>query len=352
MRPDPRLAAELFTPREVAAAAGVAPARVRALIRAGRIIPAAHGLLEFPQAVAAVRLLRGATGNQTAAPTERPCLLLPSSRARLGSGPFLASATLHGFAATLLLLTTTTGLTGAEVAAAIERSPVPVRLVYLVQPGPGGGGGGGGRRQAAPAPPAERRGTHLLSSPVMRRREPPPVPPPQIDPPRLLPHEPLPPLVAPVAAAPADRRDRVGTVEETTATMDSRGPGSGDGVGQGAGSGMGEGRGPGIGPGWGGGTGGGPYRPGSGIEPPRVLTEVRPDYSEEARRRHIEGEVVLEVEVQRDGRVGAVRVLRGLGYGLDERAVEAVRQWRFAPAHRLGTPVDVLVEVEVEFRLR
>jgi TonB family protein len=61
---------------------------------------------------------------------------------------------------------------------------------------------------------------------------------------------------------------------------------------------------------------------------------------------------VLEIVVMSDGRVGDVRVLGGLGHGLDERAVDAVRQWRFSPARRLGKPVDVLVEVAVEFRLR
>jgi TonB family protein len=62
--------------------------------------------------------------------------------------------------------------------------------------------------------------------------------------------------------------------------------------------------------------------------------------------------VVLEIVVRSDGRVGAVRILQGLGAGLDQRAVEAVRQWRFSPARRQGTPVDVMVEVAVEFRLR
>ena len=56
--------------------------------------------------------------------------------------------------------------------------------------------------------------------------------------------------------------------------------------------------------------------------------------------------------VRSDGTVGDIRLQRGLGAGLDQRAIEAVRQWRFAPATRLGTPVDVLVEVAVEFKLR
>jgi TonB family protein len=105
-------------------------------------------------------------------------------------------------------------------------------------------------------------------------------------------------------------------------------------------------------PGPGGGTGGGPYRPGSGITPPQLLREVRPDYTEDARRQGIEGDVVLEIVVRDDGSVGDVKILRGLGAGLDRRAVDAVRQWRFSPARRFGTPVDVMVEVAVEFKLR
>jgi protein TonB len=79
---------------------------------------------------------------------------------------------------------------------------------------------------------------------------------------------------------------------------------------------------------------------------------VKPLYTEEARRRGIEGDVLLEVIVRADGSVGSVRVVQGLGGGLEARAIDAVRQWRFRPARRLGTPVDVLVEIAVEFRLR
>lgn len=98
--------------------------------------------------------------------------------------------------------------------------------------------------------------------------------------------------------------------------------------------------------------GGGPYRPGSGITPPRLLREVKADYTEDARRRSVEGEVVLEIVVRRDGSVGDIKLLDGLPNGLNERAIAAVRQWRFSPAKRLGQPVDVIVEVAVEFKLR
>ena len=82
------------------------------------------------------------------------------------------------------------------------------------------------------------------------------------------------------------------------------------------------------------------------------MREVKPVYTEEGRRRSVEGDVVMEVVVRADGSIGTVRVLQGLGAGLDQRAIDAVRQWRFSPAHRYGTPVDVLVEIAVEFRLR
>jgi TonB family protein len=132
----------------------------------------------------------------------------------------------------------------------------------------------------------------------------------------------------------------------------SRGSGDGGGAGTGKGTGLGEGEGSGIGPGSNGGTGGGPYRPGSGVTPPSLLKEVKPDYTEDARRRGLSGDVELEIVVRRDGSVGEVRLLRGLGAGLDQRAIDAVRQWRFSPALRQGTPVDVVVEVAVEFKLR
>ena len=162
----------------------------------------------------------------------------------------------------------------------------------------------------------------------------------------------MPIVSAPIVQAPAEDRDRAGVLQQARSEAESRGPGVGGGVGSGKGTGIGEGDGSGVGPGSGGGTGGGPYRPGSGIEAPRLLREVRADYTDEARRRSVEGEVVLEIIVRRDGSVGDVKILKRLGAGLDDRAVQAVRQWRFTPARRLGSPVDVVVEVAVEFKLR
>src|SRR5690606_20751120 len=223
--------------------------------------------------------------------------------------------------------------------------------------GEGGGGGGGGLRQPAPARQARLRGPSQLRSPVppkavastKPRTEPPrPARPPNptpveqpLPPPPPLPHpDPAPPVFAPVVPIAADPIDRSGVIEETAPEHGSRGEGSGGGSGSGTGTGTGEGQGPGLGEGSGGGTGGGPYRPGAGITPPALVHEVRPTYTDEARRRNIEGEVILEIVVRRDGTVGDMRVLRSLGAGLDRRALDAVRQWRFSPARRHGSPVD------------
>jgi TonB family protein len=225
-----------------------------------------------------------------------------------------------------------------------------MRLVFLATPAAARAGGGGGLREVAPPPKAMREGHQSISSPVPAVKPIAPVPRPTPPPP--ITSEPLPTLVAPIISSPADRQSRVGVLEETHAQTEANGPGTGGGAGTGSGTGLGAGTGPGVGPGSGGGTGGGPYRPGSGIDPPRILREVKADYTEEARRRALSGEVVLEIVVRSDGSVGDVKLLQGLGSGLDERAMQAVRQWRWAPAQKQGTPVDVLVEVAVEFKLR
>lgn len=350
---------DVFSAREIAHAAGARTGDVRALIAEGKIGTIDGRFVAAGDAVRAVRLLRGA-----AVPDADRPLFSPARASRRSPGrALLASTALHAAAVAGLVLLTM----GVAAAPRFETS-TPVRLVFLATPGPGGGGGGGGLRQPRPAPKAETKGLAVRRSPVPPprpittrppvpepKKTPPPVPPQPVarplEPPPPAPPAPLPQVVAPVATAPADVRDRAGVVDPVR-DSDSHGPGSGSGAGTGQGTGIGEGTGAGIGPGSGGGTGGGPYRPGAGITPPGLLREVRPDYTEDARRRGVEGDVVLEIVVRADGSVGNVKVLRGLGSGLDQRAAEAVRQWRFSPARRFGTPVDVMVEVAVEFKLR
>jgi protein TonB len=131
----------------------------------------------------------------------------------------------------------------------------------------------------------------------------------------------------------------------------SNGPGSGGGIGSGSGGGVGSGRGPGAGPGEGGGFGGGVYRVGSGVTAPTLIYKVEPEYSEEARKAKWQGTVILYVEINERGLPQNPRVIRAVGLGLDEKAIEAVMKWRFRPGMKDGKPVTVAAQVEVNFRL-
>ena len=350
-------ASEVFSAREIARAAGVSLGDARAAIEAAG--EARHSFYSSQTAVHIVRLLR----HDVTSEAERPLFAPRIAARRSPMAGVTGSGAMHaGIACVLALLSLS-----FSKAEELPRRLDPARLVFVATPGPGGGGGGGGLKQPAPPPKAEMKSAAALKSPVppprplssrkpepVKRPDPPPVPTPKpVDPPPPPPPPAVTPqVVAPVATAAADPRDRAGVLSESTATTESQGPGSGAGVGTGQGTGIGEGSGAGIGPGSGGGTGGGPYRPGSGITPPQLLREVKPEYTEEARRLGLAGDVVLEIVVRHDGTVGDVKVMHGLGGGLDRRAIDAVRQWRFAPARRFGTPVDVLVEVAVEFKLR
>jgi len=131
----------------------------------------------------------------------------------------------------------------------------------------------------------------------------------------------------------------------------SNGPGSGGGIGSGSGGGVGPGSGPGFGPGSGGGVGGGVYKIGGGVSAPTLIYKVEPEYSEEARKAKFSGTVILSVIVDDKGLPRELKVIRPLGLGLDEKAIEAVMKWRFKPGFKDGRPVAVAAVVEVNFRL-
>jgi TonB family protein len=131
----------------------------------------------------------------------------------------------------------------------------------------------------------------------------------------------------------------------------SNGPGSGGGIGTGAGGGVGPGKGGGFGLGEGGGLNGGVFRVGGGVSSPSLIHKVEPEYSEDARKAKFQGSVLLYIEVDASGRAQNIRVTRSLGLGLDEKAIEAVRKWKFRPGYRDGKPVTVIATVEVNFRL-
>ncbi len=133
--------------------------------------------------------------------------------------------------------------------------------------------------------------------------------------------------------------------------LPSNGTGSGGGIGSGSGGGVGSGKGPGFGPGEGGGVGGGVFRVGGGVSPPRAIYSPEPEFSEEARKAKYQGTCTLSLIVGIDGHPRNIQVTGSLGMGLDEKAIEAVKNWRFEPGMKDGHPVPTIIAVEVDFHL-
>jgi len=206
-----------------------------------------------------------------------------------------------------------------------------------------GGGGGGGKKQLTPPSLGK------LPRAADKQFVPPdPEPPKNLDPTLIV----EPTVVAPqLAQLPQINLLNLGDPLGVPGPPSS-GPGVGGGIGTGQGRGVGEGKGPGVGPGEGGGFGGGVFRVGGGVTPPTVIQRIEPQYSEEARKARYQGTVVLEAIVRKDGTCDIIRVVRSLGFGLDENAMQALRQWRFRPGMRNGVPVDVSLNIEVNFNLR
>jgi TonB family protein len=206
-----------------------------------------------------------------------------------------------------------------------------------------GGGGGGGDRDKFQAPKGKlpKQSMEQITPPMMVVRnenpkltaEPTVVVPPQVK----IASNNLPNLGDPMSKLPSG--------------PPSNGTGSGGGIGSGSGGGVGVGTGPGVGEGRGGGVGGGVFRVGGGVSAPRVVYQPDPEYSEEARKAKYQGTCVLWLVVGPDGRPRDIRVARSLGLGLDEKAIEAVKTWKFEPAMKDGKPVAVQINVEVSFRL-
>lgn len=122
-------------------------------------------------------------------------------------------------------------------------------------------------------------------------------------------------------------------------------------MGNGNGTGIGSGDGSGIGPGSGGNIGGGVMHVGGSVRPPSVIYQVDPEFSEEARKAKFSGNVQVYLIVDAQGNPSHVRVVRGVGMGLDEKAVEAVRQYKFKPALQNGKPVAVDLYIDVNFQI-
>jgi TonB family protein len=211
-------------------------------------------------------------------------------------------------------------------------------------PKPAGGGGGGGDHEKIEA--SKGRLPKFSSQP-------------QLAPPELIRNPTAKLMVTPTLIGPdnlkveSNNMDRWGDPLGKSIT-DSNGSGSGGGMGSGSGGGIGSGNGGGLGPGSGGGTGGGVYRAGeNGVGSPTCQFCPRPEYSEDARKARFAGTVIVQVLVLPSGRAGDVKLVRGVGMGLDEKAIEIVKsQWIFKPAYGPGgKPVPTLVNVEITFQL-
>jgi protein TonB len=222
-------------------------------------------------------------------------------------------------------------------------APPPDSYTLPASPKVVSGGGGGGDHDALPAPKGR------LPKPAMQ----------QITPPAIVVRNEKPRLTAePTVVVPPqvrlaeNRLPNLGTSAGAVMPVPpSNGSGSGAGIGSGSGGGIGAGSGPGVGSGSGGGIGGGVFRVGGGISAPQAISTPDPDYTEEARRAKTAGTCILGLIVDAEGHPRDIRVVRGLGSGLDAKAIEAVRQWRFEPATKDGKPVNVQISVEVTFRL-
>jgi periplasmic protein TonB len=245
-----------------------------------------------------------------------------------------------------LALITASGMWVVENRAVVRSTvaqliPVDNDYVMPVAPGkPAGGGGGGGDRDKMDAShgTAPRFAAEQLTPPlaVVRNEHP------------ALPAEPT--LIGPLDIV-LPQSDRMGDPMANILNPPSNGTGSGGGIGSGEGGGIGSGKGPGIGEGYGGGIGGGIYRVGGGVSAPRPIYDPDPEYSEEARKAKFQGTVLLSAVIGPDGKPKDLRIMRSVGMGLDQKALDAVWKWRFAPGMRNEKPVSVLVSIEVSFRL-
>ena len=197
-----------------------------------------------------------------------------------------------------------------------------------------GGGGGGGMH---------------MPKPVSRGTPPPPAPKQFIPPTLAVPQPKLP--VTPTINAPAPQITADNYGDPASKLFDTSGGQGAQGLGNGKGGGVGSGNGDGYGPGSGGGTGGGAYRIGGDVSAPQLVSKVEPEYSEEARKAKFSGSVLLSIVVDEHGLPRDIKVVRPLGLGLDEKAIEAVSHWRFRPGVKGGRPVATQAQVEVNFRL-
>lgn len=209
-------------------------------------------------------------------------------------------------------------------------------------PGATGGGGGGGDHSLIETSKGRlpQIAKTQLAPPQLLRLDNPKLP---VTPTVLMPQS----IQLPNAA----QMPNLGLPQSPQVALASQGSGSDSGFGTGTGGGIGSGRGEGLGPGTGGGYGGGVMRVGGGVSAPILIYGPDPEFSDEARRAKYEGVCVVSLIVDPQGNPHAIHIARSLGMGLDEKAIDAVRHYKFKPALYKGQPVAVAADVEVNFHI-
>jgi TonB family protein len=239
----------------------------------------------------------------------------------------------------LMMVTVTNKAVQQKIAEKLDLIDPNIEPYKPPAPKKAGGGGGGGAREIAPVTKGQ------APKPALRQFTPPMI---VQQPPKL--------AMTPTIIAPPDTvlpQNNLPNWGDPLAKLvnGSNGTGFGGGMGSGSGGGLGSGKGGGFGPGEGGGVGGGVFRVGGGVSQPSVLFKVDPEYSEEARKAKYSGTVVLAVVVDTEGKARDIKVVKSLGMGLDEKAMEAVEKWKFKPGMKGGQAVNVRAQIEVNFRL-
>jgi TonB family protein len=229
----------------------------------------------------------------------------------------------------------TAEMTVAPIQFTLYAPPPPVMPVAKVQ----GGGGGGGLHHLQPPPREE----HLPAPPKIKLLAPVI---PRIESPKL----PVAPSID-IRMPQQTNMPKLGVPQSPQVAMASQGPGSGNGFGFGSSGGLGSGQGAGAGPGSNGGYGGGVMNVGGGVSAPEVIHSVQPQFTSEARGANLQGVVGIQLIVDSQGYPQDVRVVRRLGMGLDEEAIQAVRQYKFRPAMYQGHSVSVQMIIDVDFHL-
>jgi TonB family protein len=255
-----------------------------------------------------------------------------------------------------LLWSITTSPTAIHLARQITILIAPPAPVHAIQPvevkrSGGGGGNAGSRALRAPVPLVAE-----LPKPIMRHYTPPP-PMDKMDKPSLVtPQLYIPPEWVGTTDPNAHYGDPLSGLIGAAGNFGNGmgyggGPGTGFGTGSGGGYGGGSGTGTGNGVGPGNGKGDTIYTAAKGMTPPEAIFHPEAEYTDEARKAQLNGKVVLSLVVETDGTPTNIEITRPLGLGLDRKAIEAVRQWKFKPATIAGKSVRARANVEVSFRL-